>query len=166
MTLGPVEYVLIGFPGNRFKGEIIPALAQLVEAGTIRIIDIVFVKKDADGAMEIFEYDALDEVTDVAEIEGEAGGLLSDEDIAFAAEALEPDCSAALLVWGDRWAAPLADALRNARGGPASHLTGRHDRRAQGTGRSQGTGRAHRGGVRRAEGQDPRRVMTQHVEVR
>jgi len=69
MTLGPVEYVLIGFPGNRFKGEIIPALAQLVEAGTIRIIDIVFVKKDADGAMEVIEYEALDEVTDVAEIE-------------------------------------------------------------------------------------------------
>jgi Family of unknown function (DUF6325) len=116
MTLGPVEYVLIGFPGNRFKGEIIPALAQLVESGTIRIIDLVFVKKDADGAMEVFEYDALDEVTDVAEIEGEAGGLLSDEDIAFAAEALEPDTSAALLVWEDRWAAPLADALRNAGG--------------------------------------------------
>jgi Family of unknown function (DUF6325) len=116
MNLGPVEYVLIGFPGNRFKGEIIPALAQLVEAGTIRIIDLVFVKKDADGAMEVFEYDALDEVRDVAQIEGEAGGLLSDEDIAFAAEALEPDCSAALLVWEDRWAAPLADALRNAGG--------------------------------------------------
>jgi hypothetical protein len=66
--------------------------------------------------MEVFEYDALDEVSDVAEIEGEAGGLLSDEDIAFAAEALEPDCSAALLVWEDRWAAPLADALRNAGG--------------------------------------------------
>jgi Family of unknown function (DUF6325) len=116
MTLGPVEYVLIGFPGNRFKGEIIPALAQLVEAGTIRIIDLVFVKKDTAGALEVFEYDALDEVADVAQIDGEAGGLLSDDDIALAAEVLEPDSSAALLVWEDTWAAPLADALRAAGG--------------------------------------------------
>ena len=116
MTLGPVEYVLIGFPANRFKGEIIPALSQLVEAGTIRIIDLVFVKKDADGAMEVFEYDALEEVSDVAQIDGEAGGLLNDDDIAFAGEALEPDSSAALLVWEDTWAAPLAEALRDAGG--------------------------------------------------
>jgi hypothetical protein len=116
MTLGPVEYLLIGFPGNRFKGDIVPALADLVESDTIRILDLVFVKKDADGSISVFEYDALDETSDVAQLDGEAGGLLNDEDIAFAAEALEPDSSAALLVWEDRWAAPLADALHNAGG--------------------------------------------------
>ena len=116
MTLGPVEYLLIGFPGNRFKGDIVPALADLVESDTIRILDLVFVKKDADGSISVFEYDALDETSDVAQLDGEAGGLLNDEDIAFAAEALEPDSSAALLVWEDRWAAPLADALHSAGG--------------------------------------------------
>ena len=116
MTLGPVEYVVIGFPGSRFKGDIVPALRELVEGRTIRILDLVFVKKEADGTVVSFEYDALEKTPEFAALDGEAGGLLSDEDIAFAAEALEPDCSAALLVWEDRWAAPLADALRNAGG--------------------------------------------------
>jgi hypothetical protein len=64
--------------------------------------------------MDVFEFDALEKVSDVAHINGEAGGLLSDDDIALAAEALAPDSSAALLVWEDTWAAPLADALRAA----------------------------------------------------
>jgi hypothetical protein len=116
MTLGPVEYLLIGFPGNQFKGEIVPALADLIEAGTVRILDLVFVKKDEDGSITTFEYDALTEAPGFAELDGEAGGLLNDDDIALAAEALAPDSSAALLVWEDTWAAPLAAALRNAGG--------------------------------------------------
>jgi hypothetical protein len=116
MTLGPVEYLLIGFPGNQFKGEIVPALADLIEAGTVRILDLVFVKKDEDGSITTFEYDALTEAPGFAALDGEAGGLLNDDDIALAAEALAPDSSAALLVWEDTWAAPLAAALRNAGG--------------------------------------------------
>jgi hypothetical protein len=116
MTVGPVEYLVIGFPGNRFKGDIVPALADLVDAGTIRILDLVFVMKDADGSVDSFEYDAREETSAFASLNGEAGGLLSDDDIALAAEALEPDTSAALLVWEDAWAAPLADALRGAGG--------------------------------------------------
>jgi hypothetical protein len=116
MTLGPVEYVVIGFPGSRFKGDIVPALRELVESGTIRILDLVFVKKEADGTVVSFEYDALQETPEFAALDGEAGGLLSDEDIALAAEELGPDTSAALLVWEDAWAAPLAQALRDAGG--------------------------------------------------
>jgi hypothetical protein len=116
MPLGPVEYLLIGFPGNQFTGKIAPALAELVDAGTIRILDLVFVKKDPDGSITVVEYDALAEAPEFAALDGEAGGLLNDEDIADAAEALDPDSSAALLVWEDAWAAPLAAALRDAGG--------------------------------------------------
>jgi hypothetical protein len=116
MAFGPVEFVIIGFPGNQFRGEIAPALADLVESGTIRILDLVFVKKDADGTASAFEYDAVAEAAEFAGLDGEAGGLLSDEDIAEAAENLDPDSSAALLVWEDVWAEPFATALRNAGG--------------------------------------------------
>jgi hypothetical protein len=116
MPIGPVEYIVIGFPENRFTGAIVPALTDLVESGTIHIIDLVFVSKAADGTITSFEFDALEELADYAGLDGEAGGLLNDEDIELAAEALEPNSSAALLVWEDTWAAPLANALRDAGG--------------------------------------------------
>lgn len=116
MTIGPVEYVLIAFPGNEFKGEIAPALADLIDAGTVRIIDLVFIKKDADGTVSTFEYDALEEAVTFAELPGEAGGFIGEEDIAEAAELLEEEFSAALIVWEDVWAAPLAEAIRGAGG--------------------------------------------------
>jgi len=59
---GPVEYVVIAFPGNRFKGEIVPAVAELVDTGIVRILDVAFIKKDADGNTTMFEYDTLDDV--------------------------------------------------------------------------------------------------------
>jgi Family of unknown function (DUF6325) len=99
-SIGPVEYVVIAFPGNRFKGEIVPALAELVDNDVIRIIDVAFIKKDADGNTTMFEYDSLDDVLafGFADVDGEAGGVLNDEDLELAAEALEPDSSAALIV--------------------------------------------------------------------
>lgn len=114
----PVEYVIISFPGNRFSGEIMPALTELVEGGLIRIVDLVFIKKDADGNVEAFEIDALEEGGDLGldDLEGEAGTLLSDEDFELAAEALEPNSSAALLVWEQLWAERIVDAIRNAGG--------------------------------------------------
>ena len=114
----PVEYLIIRFPGNRFSGEIAPALAELVESEVIRIIDLVFVKKDADGQISVFEIDALDEAGDLGidDLDGEAGGLLSEEDLELAAEALAPDSSAALIVWEQRWAARIAEAIRGAGG--------------------------------------------------
>ena len=72
---GPVEYVVIAFPGNRFKGEIVPAVAELVDNDVVRIIDVAFIKKDADGDTTMFEYDMLDDVLafGFADVDGEAG---------------------------------------------------------------------------------------------
>ena len=117
-SMGPVEYVVIGFPGNRFKGEIVPEVAELVDNGVVRIIDVAFIKKDAAGNVTMFEYDALDDVLafGFADVDGEAGGVLNDEDLQLAAETLEPDSSAALIVWEHRWAARVAQAIRAAGG--------------------------------------------------
>jgi hypothetical protein len=116
--IGPVEYMIVSFPGNRFTGEIAPALAKLVESNTIRIIDLAFVSKDADGAVAGFELSDVDEeVRRGLEALGlEATGLLGEEDLTDAAAQLEPNSSAALLLWEDVWAAELAGALREAGG--------------------------------------------------
>jgi hypothetical protein len=118
MGIGPVEYMIVAFPGNRFKGEIIPALAELVDSGTIRVIDLAFVIKDADGSVATLEagdldsevYQAFDALT------SETMGLLNENDLFAAAEELEPNSSAALLVWEDLWATKLAESIRNADG--------------------------------------------------
>ncbi len=111
MELGPVEYLIISFPGNRFNGQIAPAIADLVARGTVNIIDLVFIMKDADGNVTSFEFDELEEAAEFLDIEGEADGLLNAEDIELAAEALEPDSSALFIVWEDLWAADLAQAI-------------------------------------------------------
>ena len=116
--IGPVDYAIVAFPGNRFRGEIAPAIGELVDAGTIRIIDIAFVGKDADGnvvAMELTELDP--EVQQGLENAGvEVGGLFNEEDLIAAAEELDPDSSAALLVWENVWARKVAQAMRDAGG--------------------------------------------------
>ncbi len=116
--IGPVEYLIVAFPGNRFRGEIAPALADLVDAGTIRIMDIAFVGKDADGEVVAFELSELDpDVREGLENLGiEASGLFNEDDMMAAAEELEPETSAALLVWEDVWAREVAQAMRDAGG--------------------------------------------------
>ncbi len=112
MTLGPVEYIVVGFPGNKFTGDIAPALAKLIEGKTIRILDLLFVAKDANGDVLAFEFDELDEVADFGELDGETGGLITPDDISYVAAGLEPNSSAALLIWEDLWAAEFAGAVR------------------------------------------------------
>jgi Family of unknown function (DUF6325) len=118
--IGPVDYMLVGFPGNRFTGEIAPAISELVEAGTIRIIDIAFVGKDADGnavAMELTELDP--QVQEALQKAGvEVSGLFNEDDLMDAAEELKPNSSAALLVWENVWARKVAQAMRDAGGVP------------------------------------------------
>lgn len=116
--IGPVDYMIVGFPGNKFKGEIAPALADLVDAGTIRIIDVAFVGKDENGEALAFELTELDpEVQKGLESLGiEVGGLFNEDDLADAADSLEPNSSAALLVWENVWAREAAQAFRNAGG--------------------------------------------------
>ena len=113
MTTAPVEYLIVGFPGNKFSGEIAPELVALVESGTVRILDLVFIGKDADGTVVAFE---IDDLADFGDLEGDVGGLISPEDIEHAAAGLEPNSSAALLIWEDLWAAPFAEAVRNSGG--------------------------------------------------
>jgi hypothetical protein len=113
MAIGPVEYIIVGFPGNKFNGEIAPELAKLVESGTIRVLDLVFITKDADGQVQALEFEDHDDVALFNALEGEVGGLISNDDIDYAAADLEPNSSAALLIWEDVWAIPFVEALRN-----------------------------------------------------
>ena len=112
MGIGPVEYMVVAFPGNKFNGEIAPELAKLVESGTIRVLDLVFIMKDADGNVEALEFEDHDDVALFNMLEGEVGGLISEEDIDYVGADLEPSSSAALLIWEDVWATPFVEALR------------------------------------------------------
>lgn len=116
--IGPVDYALIKFSGNQFTGEIAPALGDLVEQGIIRIIDATFVIKDEDGNMGAFELTELapDVQAALEKLDIEVGGLFNEDDLADAAEALEPNSSAALLVWENVWARRVAQAMRDAGG--------------------------------------------------
>jgi hypothetical protein len=116
--IGPVDYLIVAFPGNRFQGEIAPALADLVDSGTIRIIDLAFVSKDESGEIGAFELTDLDpEVREGLENLGvEVTGLFNEDDLMAAAEELEPNSSAALLVWENVWAKDVARAMRDAGG--------------------------------------------------
>ena len=116
--IGPVDYMVVAFPGNQFKGDIAPAISELVEDGTIRIIDIAFVGKDADGnavAMELTELDP-DVQAGLEKAGVEVGGLFNEDDLMDAADELEPNSSAAVMVWENVWARKVAQAMRDAGG--------------------------------------------------
>ncbi len=115
MMVGPVEYLVVGFPGNRFTGDIAPELARLIDSGTIRILDLTFIGKDEDGAVVSFEFDQLDELEPFAVMEGDVGGVISDEDIQHAASMLEPGSSAALSGVGGPVGDPLCRCGREGR---------------------------------------------------
>ena len=116
--IGPVEYIVVGFPGNQFKGEIAPALGDLVDAGTIRIIDIAFAGKDENGDLVAFELSALDPDVQQAleKLGAEPSGLFNEEDLTAVAETLDPGSSAAVLAWENVWAKSVAGAIRDAGG--------------------------------------------------
>jgi uncharacterized membrane protein len=116
--LGPIDYVLIEFPGSQFNGEIAPNIVELVNSETIRLLDLVFVHKTEAGDVESLELsDAIPaEAGDLADVEVGYAGLLAEEDVEAAAEVLEPGSSALLLVWENTWAAALATAIRESGG--------------------------------------------------
>jgi Family of unknown function (DUF6325) len=112
--IGPVDYIVVEFPGSQFKGEAWPLLVDLVERDVIRIIDVVFMKKELDGRIRglvVADFDG-DSQLDMAVFEGASSGLLEQEDLDEAGNALEPGNSAAVLIYENRWAAPFASALR------------------------------------------------------
>jgi hypothetical protein len=116
--LGPVDWIVVEFPGSKFNGEIAPALADLVKGGLIRVLDLLILKKDADGTLEAFELSDLDEseIGGLASHEAELAMLLSEDDVNAVAAAIEPGSSAAVLVWENTWAAPFGSAVRRAGG--------------------------------------------------
>jgi hypothetical protein len=119
VTLGPIEVLVVAFPENRFTGEILPELAAVVASETITIVDGLFVTLDADGTASYFEFDELSPGSDVASLISvldRVDGLLSDDDVERLTESLEPNSSAAILVFEHTWVKPLRDSIVDAGG--------------------------------------------------
>ncbi len=126
-TLGPIDYLVVEFPGSKFNGEVLPALVDLIARGLVRVLDLAFVSKDADGSMVVGEVDDIVDGGLLGEISGflverererggGGGGGITMEDLESAAEVLEPNCSAAVLIWENTWAAPFVHAVRASKG--------------------------------------------------
>jgi hypothetical protein len=116
--LGPVDWIVVEFPGSRFNGKIAPALADLVQRDLIRVLDLLILKKDEDGTLEAFELGDLED-TELGELrayERELAMLLSEDDVTNVAAAIEPGSSAAVLIWENLWAAPFGCAVRESGG--------------------------------------------------
>ena len=116
--LGPVDWIVVEFPGSRLNGTIAPILAGYVDQGLIRVLDLLFLKKDEDGSFEAFEATDLEdsELGELRTLETEMAMILSEQDVADLAAAIEPGSSAAVLVWENLWAAPFGAAVRHAGG--------------------------------------------------
>ena len=116
--LGPVDYIVVEFPGSQFNGEIAPVLGDLIDRDLIDVLDLVFVTKDEDGTIEGLELGDLDEgvAGELEKLEVEIAHILSADDVVSLAAAMEPGTTAALLVWENKWAAPFATAVRRAGG--------------------------------------------------
>lgn len=114
VEIGPIDYLVVEWPaGKQPSGEGMPHLADLAERGVIRILDLAFMTKGEDGSVAGLDLNMLAEQDPQLTIfEGASSGLIGDDDIAEAGAALEPGASAALLVYENTWAAPLATALR------------------------------------------------------
>ena len=122
---GPIDYLVVEFPGSRMPGGGFPILVDLVDRGVIRILDLAFVSKDLDGTvvgLELTDVDGDGEL-DLTVFEGASSGLLDDDDLQDAAAVLEPGSCAGILIYENTWAAPFASALR--RGGGQLVASGR-----------------------------------------
>ena len=118
---GSVELAAISFPGSKFNGEIIPALADLVDSGVVAILDLLIISKSEDGAVVSLELGEMEDGGMFDELDGDVMGLLSAEDIETAGQLLEPGNTAALIVWENTWARNLVGAIRNAGGELLAH---------------------------------------------
>ena len=112
-AMGPIAYLIVEFPGNKMTGEGLVELVNLVDQGLIRVLDLIFVTRDDDGirAVELTDLDG-DGTIDLAVFEGASSGLLDQSDLDDAAAAIEPNSSAAILVYENRWAVGFVQALR------------------------------------------------------
>ena len=116
--LGPVDYVVVEFPAgaSNFTGEMVAELGALVDSGTIRVIDILILTKDADGTVEAAELSDFDDLGELQAIETELAELLAEEDVENLAAAMDPGSVAGVLIWENLWAAPFASAARRSGG--------------------------------------------------
>jgi hypothetical protein len=114
--MGPVDYIVLEWPGRQPKGDVAPLIIDAVDRGLIRILDIALMVKGDDGSVAAIDLGELDEDTGFSAFSGAASGLLAQEDLEEAATALEPGTSAAILMWENRWAAPIAVAIRKSGG--------------------------------------------------
>ncbi len=116
LEIGPIDYLVVEFPGNRMTGEGWPLLVDLVDRGVIRLLDLVFIRKEEDGSVSGLSLQELGgEEVDLTIFEGASSGLLGEDDLVEAAKAVEPGSSAGVMIYENTWAAPFASALR--RGG-------------------------------------------------
>jgi hypothetical protein len=116
MPMGPVSYTVIAFPGNHFHGQIAPEVARLVENGTVRILDLVFVGKDDEGNTISLEFDQMEELAQFNDLDGDVGGLVGPDDLDHVAAGLPENNSALIIVWEDAWARPFVEAVQDAGG--------------------------------------------------
>jgi fructosamine-3-kinase len=116
--LGPVDYVVVEFPpgASHFTGEMAAELAALVKAGTVRVLDVLILAKDADGSVEALEIDDLDTLDELRVLETEIAEILAADDVEHLGAAMEPGSVAGVVVWENRWAAPFASAARRSGG--------------------------------------------------
>ncbi len=116
--LGPVDYLVVEFPAgaSNFTGEMAAELVALVEAGTIRVIDVLLLAKDADGNVDAMELSDVEELGELRKIEAELAEMLAEEDVVHLAAAMEPGSTAGVLIWENLWAAPFASAARRSGG--------------------------------------------------
>jgi hypothetical protein len=115
--MGPIDYLIVEWPGRQPSGEAAPLLLDLVDRGLIRVLDLAFIFKDEDGTVAGLDIKDLGEQSEELMLfEGASSGLLGDDDIREAGNALEPGTSAALLVYENTWAGPFASALRRSGG--------------------------------------------------
>ena len=113
-AMGPISYLIVEFPGSKMTGEGFSILVDLVDRGLIRILDLRFVRRDMSGSIRAIELQDIDRdgQFDLAIFEGASSGLLDDSDIADARSVIEPGSSAGILIFENRWATPLIQALR------------------------------------------------------
>jgi hypothetical protein len=117
-SLGPVDYIVVEFPAgaSNFTGEMAKELLELVDSGTIRVIDVLILTKNEDGTVDAMELSDIEELGELQALETELAELLAAEDVEHLAAAMDPGSTAGVLIWENLWAAPFASATRRSGG--------------------------------------------------